>query len=171
MGSVRLPGGRSGTRPMVAMKRAWALLAITTLTACSDVTVSSERLEAIQRELNRRYGLWQDQAIGSYDYEFERSCLCPESLRQRVLVSITDSTVVAVTYVDGGAAVPDSAFASYFTVEGLFRQAQIGINLLADSLVVEYDAALHYPTTIVVDPSWRVLNDELALYASALQRR
>ncbi len=157
---------------MDAMKRVWAsLLTIAVLASCSDITVSNERLEAIQRELNRRYGLWKEQAIGAYEYQFERACLCPSSLTQPVRVSVSDSTVVAVTYVDGGAAVPDSAFSSYFTVEGLFRQAQIGINLLADSLVIEYNVALHYPTKVVVDPSWRVLNDELALYASELRQK
>lgn len=152
------------------MKRVWlSVTTIAVLTGCSSVTYSNERLEAIQRELNRHYDLWKTQAIGAYEYHFERSCLCPPSLTQPVLVSVLDTTVVGVTYVEDGAAVPDSAFSSYFTVEGLFLQVQIGINLLADSLVIEYDVALHYPTKIVVDPSWRVADDELALFASELK--
>ncbi|MBI2614449.1 MAG: hypothetical protein HYW52_01970, partial [Gemmatimonadetes bacterium] len=133
------------------MSRGWlSLPALALLAGCSSVTYSNERLEAIQRELNRRYDLWKGQAISAYDYQFARECLCPSDLTRPVLVSVADSVVRAVIYVDSGTAVPASAFSSYFTVEGLFRQAQIGINVLADSLVVEYDPQLHYPTRIVV---------------------
>lgn len=148
-----------------------SLAIIPALLGCSSVTVSNERLEAMQRELNREYDLWRAQAISAYEYSFARSCFCPASLTRPVLVGVLDTSVVAVTYADSGTAVPDSAFASYFTVEGLFRQAQIGINLWADSLVVEYHLTLHYPTVVVVDPSWRVLHDELALYASELKKK
>jgi hypothetical protein len=87
------------------------------------------------------------------------------------LVSVEDTVIMAVTYADSGTAVPDSAFRSYFTVEGLFRQAQIAINVLADSLVVAYDPVLHYPTTIVVDQNRFLINDELSLFASELKKR
>lgn len=154
------------------MRPAWlGLLAIALLAGCSSVTFSNERLEAIQRELNRRYDLWTAQGIPAYEYHFIRFCFCHASLTQPVLVSVSDSAVVAVTYADSGTAVPDSAFKSYFTVEGLFRQAQIGINVLADSLVVEYDALLHYPTKIVIDQDRWVANDELELFASELKKK
>lgn len=152
------------------MKRAWASLpAVALLAGCSSVTFSNERLETIQRELNRRYDLWTSQAISAYEYRFARECPCPVDLTRPVLVSVADTVVIAVTYADSGTAVPDSAFKSYFTVEGLFRQAQIAINVLADSLVVEYDPVLHYPTTIVVDQNRLLINDELALFASELK--
>lgn len=152
------------------MKRAWgALSAVVLLAGCSSVTFSNERLEAIQRELNRRYDLWKAQAISAYEYQFARECLCPSDLTRPVLVSVADTLVLAVIYADSGTAVPASAFSSYFTVEGLFRQAQIGINVLADSLVVEYDPLFHYPTKIVVDQDRRFANDELALFASELK--
>ena len=154
------------------MKRAWAALSAVVLVAgCSSVTFSNQGLEAIQRELQRRYDLWKTQAITAYEYRFARECPCASDLTRPVLVSVADTVVLAVIYADSGTAVPASAFSSYFTVEGLFGQAQIGINLLADSLVIEYDPLLHYPTKVVIDQDRRRVNDELALFASDLKKK
>jgi hypothetical protein len=154
------------------VSRAWlSILGPAVLAGCSSVTFSDERLESIQRELNRQYDLWTSQAIAAYDYRFTRECPCEANLTRPVLVSVEDTVIMAVTYADSGTAVPDSAFRSYFTVEGLFRQAQIAINVLADSLVMAYDPVLHYPTTIVVDQNRFLINDELSLFASELKKR
>ena len=154
------------------MNRAWlSLLGPAVLAGCSRVTFSNERLESIQPELNRQYDLWTSQAIPAYEYRFARECPCSADLTRSVLVSVEDTVIIAVTYADSGTAVPDSAFASYFTVEGLFRQAQIAINVLADSLVVQYDPVLHYPTTILVDQNRFLINDELSLFASELKKQ
>jgi hypothetical protein len=154
------------------VNRAWPWLAgLVLLAGCADVTYTNERLEAIQRELDRQYGLWTAQAIPAYEYRFARECPCPADLMRTVLVSVQDTVVIAVTYADSGTAVPDSAYRSYFTVEGLFQQARLAINALADSLVVQYDPDLHYPTTIVVDQNRFLLDDELSLFASQLTKK
>ncbi len=154
------------------MSRVWRpALAILVLAACSSVTFSSERLDGIQRELNRRYGLWKEQAIPSYQYRFERICPCDSTLMRAVIVSVTDSAIDAVTYADSGTAVPDSNLQTYFTVEGLFYQVQIAINLQVDSLFVEYDPLLHYPTKVVIDQNRFGVNDELSLFATELARK
>ncbi len=145
-------------------------IALVLLGACSSITFSSDRLDAIQQELTRRYQEWKALRIAAYDYRFVRFCLCDSSLTRPVRVGVVDSAVARVTYDDGSAA-PDSLLRSFFTVEGLFQQVQAAINLRVDSLVVEYDPALHYPTKIVVDQDRLVPNDELALFASDLVRR
>ncbi len=145
-------------------------MALVLLAACSSITFSSDRLDAIQQELTQRYQEWKALRIAAYDYRFVRFCLCDSSLTRPVRVGVVDSAVARVTYDDGSAA-PDSLLRSFFTVEGLFQQVQAAINLRVDSLVVEYDPALHYPTKIVMDQDRLVPNDELALFASDLVRR
>jgi hypothetical protein len=144
------------------------VLAIVTLAGCSSLTYSSTRLDALQAELNRRYGLWKDLHIPSYDYRLERTCLCDSSLTRPVIVSVLDSSLAGVVYADSGTTVPDSLLGSYFTVEGLFFQVQAAINLGVDSLGVAYDPVYHYPTRIVVDQDFRQLGDELSLFSSNL---
>lgn len=138
------------------------------LAGCSSLTYSNSRLDALQAELNRRYGLWKNQHIPSYEYRFERTCRCDSGLMRPVIVTVRDSSLAGVVYADSGTAVPDSTLRSYFTVEGLFSQAQIAINVLADSLGVEYDPTYHYPTRIVIDQDVRQQGDELSLVASLL---
>jgi hypothetical protein len=144
------------------------ILAMITLAGCSSLTYSNSRLENLQAELNRRYGLWKDLQIPSYDYRLERICQCDPSLVRPVIVTVVDSGLARVVYADSGTAVPDSALRSYFTVEGLFSQVQTAINLAVDSLGVEYDATYHYPTRIVIDQNFLQLGDELSLFSSNL---
>jgi hypothetical protein len=155
-------------RPVIRRLAPAALLVV--LAACSSITFSSDRLDAIQQELNRHYRDWKSQRIASYEYHFVRFCLCDPNLTRPAVVNVVDSAVARVTYGDGSTA-PDSLLRSFFTVEGLFQQVQVAINLGVDSLVVEYDPTLHYPTKIVVDQDRLVPNDELALFASDLVRR
>ncbi len=153
------------------MTRSWlrACVAVA-LAGCSSITFSSTRLENLQSELNRRYGLWRDQGITSYSYRFERKCLCDSSLTRPVIVTVEqDSLIVSVAYADSGTAVPDSILRTYFTVVGLFQQVQAAINIQVDSLRVEYDPALHYPAKILVDQNIRQTDDELSLLASDLK--
>ncbi len=145
------------------------LLGLVVLAGCSSITFSSQRLDNLQRELNRRYGLWKQEAIPSYDYRFERTCPCDSSLLRPVIVSVVDSAIVAVTYADSGTALPDSSFRYYLTIDGLFQQIQLAINIASDSLVVEYDPVLNYPTKIVVNQDLRQSGDELSLFASELK--
>lgn len=149
-------------------RRALAAVVLGSQLACQEITFRSARWEAAQAEVNRRYTLWKGSRPAHYEYRFNRQCECPADLTKEVIVEVTDSTIVAVTYTDGSGAVPASAFSSYFTVEGLFGQIQIAINQLADSLRVEYDATLHYPRVIIGDLNVLVADDELALYASEL---
>lgn len=143
-------------------------MAAAAVAACSSVTFSNGRLESLQAELNRQYGLWKDHQVPAYRYRLGRVCSCTADLQREALVDVADMAVVAVTYADSGTAVPSSAYQSYFSVEGLFGQAQIAINLQADSLVIDYDPVLHYPTKIVVDQDRFQLQDELILFASQL---
>lgn len=142
------------------------LLAVVTLAACSSLTYSNSRLDAIQTELNRQYRLWKDLHIPSYDYRFERTCLCDSSLTRPVIVTVLDSALAGVAYADSGTAVPDSTLKTYFTVEGLFYQVQFAINLHSDSLGVEYDPVYHYPTKILIDQAFIQQGDELSLFSS-----
>jgi hypothetical protein len=148
-----------------------ALAGAICLAACSSLTYSNPRLERIQQELNREYDLWKSRPIPGYQYHFTRFCFCGTDLQRSVIVQVTNSKLVAVTYTDNGASAPDSVFRSYFTVEGLFGQIQAAINLQADSLVVEYDPAVHYPIKIVIDQDRFAPNDELALFASDLKAK
>lgn len=141
-------------------------LAVLALAACSSLTYSDTRLDGLQVELNRRYGLWKDLHIPSYDYRFERECTCDSSLTRPVIVTVVDSAITGVAYADSGLAVPDSALQTYLTVEGLFYQVQIAISLRVDSLGVEYDPVYHYPTKVLIDQDYRQQGDELRLFST-----
>jgi hypothetical protein len=150
------------------MNGAWLRAGVVVaLAGCSTITFSSERLENLQKELDRRYGLWRDEGIQDYSYHFERECACDSALTRPATVTVAgDSLVTSVIYADDSTAAPDSTFPSYFSVYGLFVQVQVAINLQVDSLAVEYDPALNYPKRIVIDQNRFQIQDELILRAS-----
>ena len=144
------------------------IVAIVALAACSSVSYSNTRFDQLQADLNQQYALWKGLSIPSYAYNFQRDCPCDSIYMRPVVVTVLDSAVASVAYADSGNAVPDSILQTYFTVEGLFYQIQVAINLQVDSLGVEYDPAYHYPTRILIDQDYRQLGDELRLFSSSL---
>ena len=155
---------RVSTRPRLGT----ALLLLAATLSCQSTTFSSPYWEAVQAELNRQYNLWLAAAPAHYEYRFHRQCACDTNLTREVIVEVRDTTLITVTYTDGSGAVPASSFESYFTVKGLFQQVQHAINLLADSLVVQYDPVMHYPRVILGDPNQLLDGDELGLFADSL---
>lgn len=137
--------------------------------ACSSITFEpSGYYVRLQEQLDRERALWAAQDLTSYRYQFSRTCFCEPDLLRPALVDVTGSAIASVTYTDSNTAVPESAHPAYFTVEGLFDQIQIAINLGADSITARYDLTLHYPTTIRVDLNAFLPDDELELFATEL---
>ncbi|HEX8274776.1 MAG TPA: DUF6174 domain-containing protein [Longimicrobiaceae bacterium] len=103
-------------------------------------------------QLQKNRGKWAYAGIDDYRYTIRQACYCFTPTYQ---VEVIDGEVVSVTSMDdpfGGG--------SGDTVPGLFDRIQAAMDANPDGLAATYDDVLGYPTSLSVDPSSYVLDDE-----------
>lgn len=133
------------------------------LSACSD---SQGPSESLQSQLEAARSRWEASGVTEYAVTELRSCECPEPTGWTVVVSAGQPSFIdSVEPVSGtslGARELESqALDLSMSVEQLFDWIgqQIGN---VDALDVTFDADLGYPTSIRVDPSADVTDDEVS---------
>lgn len=87
---------------------------------------------------------WESQNLDSYTYTARRGCFCPES-GQEVWVTVVSDVVVSVRLVATGAEV---STAGWYTVPQLFDLVEGAVEEIYESVSVEFDPELGYPTWI-----------------------
>lgn len=130
--------------------------------ACSDP------LSGQQKDLVTNRELWEAEAISDYSYRLQVLCFCPPEITDPVIVEVSQDSIIAVVDAASGEPVDSARFRNYYTVAGLFDVIENAIDREAHELVVTYDAVLHYPTRIIIDPIEQAVDEELSLLASDL---
>jgi len=125
-------------------------------TAISTLTMDSARAR------------WDAAGIRDYRFEFHQQCECGPALADAAVVEVRAGSVTRVNYRDSGEAAAPSARRLFPTVDDLFDRIADAIQQNAASLIVSYDPALGYPTQINIDYDLQVIDDEVAIDASAL---
>jgi Family of unknown function (DUF6174) len=119
---------------------------------------------------NRRQ--WQAQGIRNYQVQFSLSCFCVTDVTQPVLLQVRNNAIVSVTRVADGVAVPPSKWEGiYYTVDQMFALIADAQAKGADEVRVEYHTELRYPTTVFIDQSTRLADEERWFAMSDLQPR
>jgi hypothetical protein len=143
------------------MKRiGWILLIclVALLTACS----SAER-----QAFEKNHALWEAQAIPHYRLHFKMGCMCPWYNLMPLTVEVQDGQIVSMIAKNGGDTTPyQDTFRRYAPIENLFGTIDSAISKRVDKLVVQYDARYGFPSSIVIDPSRRVYDDESGYYVT-----
>lgn len=111
----------------------------------------SPATSAYQLQKNRQK--WAFAGIDDYRYTIREACYCFAPTYQ---VEVVDGEVVSVTSMDD----PFSGGGSADTVPGLFDRIQAAMDANPDGLRATYHDVLGYPTSLSVDPSSYVLDDE-----------
>jgi hypothetical protein len=150
------------------------LLAATLGVACDDdnpagpdVDTVDDR-EATQDELVAARQRWSASRITHYDAVMQRSCFCTEDFRAAARVEVRNGAVVAAQRLDGRPVVEPSP---YVSVERLFAEIQDAIDAGASEVRVTYDAALGFPTTLYIDHSQMIADEETYYEVRDLNRR
>ena len=87
---------------------------------------------------------WESQNLDTYRYTARRGCFCPES-GEEVQVTVLSDAVVSVRLVATGAEV---STAGWHTVPQLFDLVEGAVEEIYESVSVEFDPELGYPTWI-----------------------
>ena len=119
---------------------------------------------------NRRH--WQSQRIADYQVQFRMSCFCVSDVTAPVVLQVRGGAIVSVTRVSDGVAVPQSKWEGiYYTVDQMFALIADAKAKGADEVRVSYDPLLRYPTTVFIDQSQRLADEERYFEMSGLEPR
>lgn len=128
------------------------------LTACEPD--SNKVLE----NLNENRAKWESANIDTYQFEYSISCNCLDEDTLLRLVVVNAGEVVSQTIIKSHVALPlDQGRAE--SIAELFELIAYEESR-AESVTVEYDPDLGYPTKINVDIEKRIADDEYTLYIS-----
>lgn len=108
---------------------------------------------------------WEAVDVSDYTYTIERQCFCPEQYRGPFAVQVEDGAITEATW-SGGAAGDDVEIP---TVEALFQLIARSYAEGADEVRVTYDGPRGYPTSVWIDRSRGMADEEVGYTVSAFQ--
>jgi Family of unknown function (DUF6174) len=132
----------------------------------------SAQLEMAQTKANNAKMLWAEKNIITYTLTQKASCFCAPEYTRPIKYSVISNSVSAdwAVYTDGsGGAVTGTMVPKLHTVDQAFAMIQDAIDNKAESVTVEYDAVLWYPTSISIDRS-RMIADEEQYFTFSLMK-
>lgn len=133
--------------------------------ACLLLGFATSAYGLTQAELDMKRDQWNAAGSENYDYFLQRLCFCaPESIR-RGLVEVRSGIVTTVTDAETLQPLDPQDF---LTVDGLFNELQIALNLPAFAIDAQFDDTLGYPQSIHIDFSEPIADDEIAYTARNL---
>ena len=107
--------------------------------------------------------------LANYDVQFRMSCFCVPDATAPVVLQVRGGAIVSVTRVSDGAAVPPSRWEGiYYTVDQMFALIADARARGADEVRVSYDPLLRYPTSVFIDQSQRLADEERWFELSSL---
>lgn len=143
------------------MKKIIFIILAFILAACGSVP---------SNEFDQNVTKWNDANISHYRYQLFIGCFCPFYEDMPLTIEVKDGEVVSITSQDG--TVVDAShpayetYQSYATIDRLFSNLEVVLTGEADEVVVSYDPAYGFPTSIAIDYIKEAMDDELALQVS-----
>lgn len=134
-------------------------LALAACTGSGSSTPEETELEAAQAK-------FQTNMSGSYTFHSLRSCECTAETTREMRVTVTDGAITGAIYVDDESAVSPQTLQHVMTIEETFEEIQSAIDENAHLITVEYDTELGFPTSVAIDYSAQLADEELSLLIS-----
>jgi hypothetical protein len=131
-----------------------AVCLVPLVSACG--TEEDERID----DLAAARAQWIAAAPAAYDFEYLRSCFCPDVFPARVYVDA--GVVTLVLDLESSTPLPADRNDDFPTVEQLFIELEELIRLEPFRLEVRYDPALGYPSYASVDIEERIVDEEFS---------
>ena len=130
--------------------------------ACGGSSSSPQRSENALERLR-----WEAAGIDRYTLDQEVVCFCPSEANVARL-TVVAGDVVDLVDADTGEPVPSELAGLYYTVDQLFDLVDDANARGAATLEVDYDSALRFPASVVIDYDRSVADEELAVFSSNL---
>lgn len=98
----------------------------------------------------------------SLSYTAQSSCFCPQDYTRAMNLTEQNGKIVDATYADTGEAVPSYIRDGLLTMNERFDQLQDAYLSGADRVDATYDANLGYPSSIYIDKSFMMADEEIS---------
>lgn len=126
--------------------------------------------EELRAELRLARERWRTNGLVTYQFQFFWGCIiCHPNFRERVRVDVRDGSIVGVTSLATGAAVPRDQWV-HLTVEGLFEWIERRLDLHPEVIRVEFDPVLGQPVSGFYDQSSLMNDEEMGFEVSSLSQ-
>ena len=102
----------------------------------------------------------------SYTFHWRQSCECTREATDEMLITVTNGTISDAIYVQTEQPVPANIRATLLTIDGVFYKIQDAIDEDAHMITVVYDTELGFPSSVAVDYSEQIADEELSLIIS-----
>lgn len=138
------------------------------------------RMAHIKLAYQKNLQKWKQQGLTSYRYTLQHSCFCLPTLTTPINITVVNKIVTSASTENLRTNIrPDgtespvtliSAIDRALTIEQLFARVKSAIDSGAAQIDIKYDPKLGYPTSIYIDQSTLLADDEIALRSSGLTR-
>jgi len=114
---------------------------------------------------NNRMLFAQDPRM-SYQFTWQQSCFCPEDTIRPIRITVSGTNLTNAVYVSDQQPVSAAVRDTLKTIPGVFELIRQMLQRDADEIRVEYDASLHYPTSVFIDITKNASDEEMDLHLS-----
>jgi hypothetical protein len=120
--------------------------------------------------LEQNRSLWESQAILHYRFNLKIGCNCPWYDLMPLTVEVKNGEIISMVASNGGNITPYlDTFRQHSTIESLFDTVDSAISRGVYELEVQYDVTYGFPTSIVINPSRMITDDETGYYVTDLE--
>jgi hypothetical protein len=124
--------------------------------------------EELRAELQAARERWRTNGLVTYQFQFYWRCIvCHPNFRELVRVDVRDGSIVGVTSLATGEALPPDQWVHY-TVEGLFDWIEGKLALHPEVIRVTFDPVLGHPVSGFVNQSSLMNDEEMGFELSSL---
>ncbi|UOG91105.1 MAG: DUF6174 domain-containing protein [Candidatus Thiothrix sulfatifontis] len=127
-----------------------------------------------QQHLDANRKKWNSLDIQDYSFTLQRNCFCRGDAIRPINIEVRDGSVAKATYADTGELLPDDRKTNKQSVynlnaDGVFNLVEQGIKSGAAKVDVSYDKQYGLPTSIYIDQSFQIADEEMGYTISNFQ--
>jgi hypothetical protein len=137
--------------------------------ACAALLVIGCASEPAQDQHSAALTTWQSLELDSYSFTWKRDCECTDSGR-KIRIEVDDGQISSAVYLDNVTPVGDDLRAHLMTIDGIFVELANAVAGNAELIDVTYEPTIGFPTSVYVDYSSGIADEELALTISDVRR-
>lgn len=133
--------------------------------ACTGGTAIPEQTPE-EIELEGARTMFHQNMSNNYSFHWRQSCECSPDATAEMLITVTNGAISDAIYVQTEQPVPANIRATLLTIDGVFDKIQDAIDEDAHMITVQYDTELGFPSSVAVDYSEQIADEELSLILS-----
>ncbi|MEZ5477549.1 MAG: DUF6174 domain-containing protein [Thiolinea sp.] len=143
---------------------------ITEKTLTAEDVDAINQTAAVPQTFTDNLQKWQQASAGadSISYTTQQTCFCPLEFTRPMNITEQNGQITSATYTDTGEDVPANIVDSLQTVDQRFAQLQQAYESNAERIDASYDPELGYPTSVFIDRSFMIADEEILYNISNL---